>query len=162
MTKTSFSELLQKKAESYGAEARKNKALIDDWVEAIAKLFAQIREWLAVSDPTKILYLEDRKTEVNEPNVGRYQAPRLDIRAFDKWVGIIPKARKTIKTARPPQAGAPERATGRVDMTDEILRYVLYRYPVDGKDTWFIEGPASDLQPLTKEQFEEALASYFQ
>jgi len=99
----------------------------------------------------------------SKPNVGRYQVPRLEIRAFGKWVGIIPKARKTIKTARPPQSGAPERATGRVDITDEIRRYVLYRIPAEGGESWFIEGPSLDPgQPLTQEHFEEALMSYFQ
>jgi hypothetical protein len=158
-----LSELLQKKKESYEAEARKNKALIDEWLEAIGKLFTQIRGWLATSDPAQILQIEERKDEVNEPNVGRYQAPRLEIRAFGKWVGVIPKARKTVKTARPPRPGAPEQATGRVDITDEVRRYVLYRFTGDGVDSWSIENTDTGvLQPLTQDLFEEALMSYLQ
>lgn len=163
MARSSFSELLQKKKESYDAEATKNKEIIDEWVQAVGKLFTQFRSWLAVSDPTQILRVEEAKTDVNEPNVGRYQAPRLDIRAFGKWVGIIPKARKTVGTARPPQSGAPAQATGRVDITDEVRRYVLYRFGLNDEDSWFIEGPSSDSpQKLTEELFEEALMSYFQ
>ena len=163
MATSPLSELLLKKKESYEAEARKNKELIDEWVGAVNKLFAEIREWLAASDPAQILQIADGKEEVNEPNVGRYQAPRLEIRAFGKWVGIIPKARKTVKVARPPRPDAPDRATGRVDITDEVRRYVLYRFSGDGTDSWSIEGPDTDvLQPLTQGLFEEALMSYFQ
>ena len=163
MATSSLSELLQRRRESYEAEAKKNKELIDEWVEAVGKLLTQLRAGLATSDPDQILQIEERKEEVDEPNVGRYQAPRLEIRAFGKWVGIIPKARKTVKTARPPRSDAPDRATGRVDITDEVRRYVLYRFSGDGRDSWSIEGPDTDaLPPLTQGLFEEALMSYFQ
>ena len=39
--------------------------------------------------------------------------------------GIIPKARKTVGVASPPRMSAPQRATGRVDITDELRRFVL-------------------------------------
>ncbi len=52
MTKSALSELLQKKAESYDAETRKNKEIIDEWVEAVRKLFEQLQNWLAASDPS--------------------------------------------------------------------------------------------------------------
>lgn len=163
MAMSSFSELLLQKQERYEAEAAKNGAIIDEWVRAVDSLFAKLREWLSNADPNRILQVEEVKTEVNEPNMGRYFAPRLNIRAFGKWVGIIPKARKTVGTARPPQPGAPDAATGRVDITDEVRRYVLYRFDRNGEDSWFIEGPSSDsLQDLTQGQFEEALMSYFQ
>lgn len=162
MTKSSLSELLQSKAENYAVEARKNKIVIDEWVEALEKLFVQLQGWLTDADPTKILQVEKTAKVMDEPNLGRYPAPYLNIKAFGQWVGIIPKARKTIKTARPPQAGAPERATGRVDITDEVRRFVLYRFTNDGgADSWFIEGPAQAMEPLTQERFEEALMSYF-
>lgn len=162
MSRSSLSELLQKRQESYEAEAIKNKEIIDEWVDAVGRLFTELKSWLAASDPKKILEVEEVKTEIHESNLGHYRAPRLNIRAFGKWVGVIPKARKTVGEARPPQAGAPERATGRVDITDEIRRYVLYRFDLNGPDSWFIEGPtSSSLNKLTPELFEEALMSYF-
>lgn len=162
MSSSTFSELLQRKKESYDAEAVKNKELIGEWSDSVSKLFAQLRDWLNVSDPTKVLDIEESMTEVHEPNVGRYKIPRLNIRAFGKWVGIIPKARKTVGAARPPRAAVPPSATGRVDITDELRRYVLYRFGQNGSESWFIEGPTSDApEELTKERFEEALMSYF-
>jgi hypothetical protein len=163
MTRSSLGELLQKKAETYEAETKRNKEMIDEWVASVRRLFEQLRCWLAESDPSRILQVEDGETDISEPNVGRYRAPRLEIRAFGKWVGVIPKARKTIKTARPPQQAAPERATGRVDITDELRRYVLYRFGTEGAESWCIEGPSSGTcQPLTRERFEEAMMSYFE
>jgi hypothetical protein len=163
MTRTSLNDVLQRRKESYEAEAVKNKDIIDEWVQAIGRLFAQLREWMVVLDPQRILKIEEGKTEINEPNIGRYHAPRLDIRGLGKWVGIIPKARKTVGAARPPRPDAPAQATGRVDITDEIRRYVLYRFEYQDEDSWFIEGPSSDApEELTQERFEEALMSYFQ
>jgi hypothetical protein len=159
---TTFSEFLRQKAENYEVEAAKNKEIVSEWQEAIVKLFTQLRTWLAASDPGKILKIDEEQTDVTEPRLGRYKVPRLEIRALGKWIGIIPKARKTVKTARPPQSSAPERATGRVDITDEVTRYVLYRFLEDGKEKWIIEGPGpGDPRDLTQQVFEDALMSYF-
>jgi hypothetical protein len=162
VTRSTLSELLQERRESYEAESTRNKELIAEWVQAIERLFAQLCAWLETADPERILQVEKVNVEVHEPNVGHYLAPRLNIRAFGKWIGIIPKARKTVGTARPPRPGAPAHATGRVDITDEIRRYVLYRFEGEEDGSWFVEGPLDDsLKILTQELFEEALMSYF-
>ena len=162
MTTSTLGELLEKKAESYRSEAEQNKLIIDDWSEAISRLHSDIKGWLSASDPKGILKIEEKHTDIVEPNVGTYVAPRLDFQAFGKWVGLIPKALRTIKSARPPRADAPVRATGRVDLTDELVRYVLYRFTDTDGDSWFIEGPNDGLQALTRERFEQALMGYFQ
>ena len=71
----------------------------------------------------------------------------------------------------------PQRAEGRVDITDELRRYVLYRFREDGRDVWVIDGldrgyeekpgqiqyiPRSEQRPLDREAFERALMSYLQ
>jgi hypothetical protein len=87
----------------------------------------------------------------------------VDLHAFEKWIGIIPKARKTIATAHPPQKSVPERAIGRVDITDEILRYVLYRFRQDdGSDVWLIDDLRSEKnpKPFDQQAFEAVLMSY--
>ena len=102
--------------------------------------------------------------EVTEPGLGRYSISRWNLQAFGKWVGLIPKARKTVKRAAPQQTGAPEQATGRVDITNEIRRYVLYRFGNGTDEQWFMDDTAanSELQPLTADRFESALLGYFQ
>lgn len=175
---TTFKEFLQRKAEKLQAEIQAGEATVDEWRSAIEKLFARIRGWLRESDPDGLIQIEEGQEEVSEPGLGRYRVPRLDLRAFGKWIGIIPKARKTVGKAIPPQKSAPERAEGRVDITDELRRYVLYRFRENAEDQWLIDGldqgggflaelpaepgPMRPIQakPLDREVFETALMSY--
>jgi len=161
---TSLREFLKQKATLYAAESEKNRELIEEWQAAVERLFTLLEGWLRAVDPDGFIEHERSQIEVAEPGLGRYPISRLNLRAFGNWVGLIPKARKTIKTASPPQGDVPERATGRVDITDEIRRYVLYRFTRDDRDEWYIDDTATDsgLQPLTPERFESALLSYFQ
>jgi hypothetical protein len=155
---TAFQEFLRQQAEKY--QDKVIKATLEDWREAIQRLFAQLRAWLAEADPEGIIHIKEGKLEINEPSLGRYDVPRLDLHAFGKWVGIIPKARKTVGSATPPQRSAPERADGRVDITDELRRYVLYRFRQDSRDVWLIDDLNSEAKPLDQGAFESALMSY--
>ena len=157
---TAFKEFLRQQAEKHQAEARAGKATLDEWRAAIEQLFAQVRAWLKESDPEGVIEIEEGHQDVTEQGLGRYRVPSLNLRAFGKWIGIIPKARKTVGTAKPPQKSAPERAAGRVDITDELRRYVLYRFRDDGREVWVIDDLHSDSKPLDKEAFEKALMSY--
>jgi hypothetical protein len=65
-----------------------------------------------------------------------------------------------VGTAHPAQQSAPQRAAGRVDITDELRRYVLYRFPQDGRDLWLIDDLESEPKPLNQEALERALMSY--
>jgi hypothetical protein len=157
-----FTEFLREQAAKYAVEAERGKAVVDEWRTAIEQLFDRIRGWLAEADPEGIIQVEQRQHELTENGLGRYKVPRLDLRGLGKWIGIIPRARNTVGTARPPQRAIPERATGRVDITDEIRRYALYRFPTeDGADEWLIDDLRSDApKPLDRQAFEVALMSY--
>jgi hypothetical protein len=174
---TEFKEFLRQQAEKHQAEVEAGKATVDEWRAAIERLFAQMRAWLRESDPEGVIEIAEGKQDVTEPGLGRYRVPRLDLRVFGKWIGIIPKARKTVGTAKPPQKSAPQRAAGRVDLTDELRRYVMYRFQEDNRDVWLIDGlergyeekawpgqvqyiPRSEPRPLDQEAFERALMSY--
>lgn len=164
MMSTSLSDFLKLKAAQYAHEGEKNKRVIEEWQHAVARLFVTLERWLAAADPDQVIQHDRSEIEVTEPGLGRYRVSRLNIRAFGKWVGLIPKARMTVKRAAPQQRGAPEEATGRVDITDEIRRYVLYRFAEGENEEWFMDDTAanSELQPLDKDRFESALLSYFQ
>jgi hypothetical protein len=173
---TTFGEFLEQQAQKYQAEVGDGKAIVDEWRSAIERLFAQLRQWLNESDPKGHIEIEERQQEITEPGLGRYRVPRLDLRALGKWIGIIPKARRTVGTAQPPRKSAPERAEGRVDITDELRRYVLYRFREGDHDVWLIDGlergyeekamsgivppPRSEPRVLDQEAFEQALMSY--
>lgn len=160
---TTFTEFLREQAAKREATIQSGKVVVEEWRTAVEQLFARIRGWLADSDPDGIIQIEQKEHETTEKGLGRYRVPRLDLRVLDKWIGIIPKARKTVVSARPPQKSAPERerATGRVDITDELRRYVLYRFPQDGAgDLWLIDDLRSEPKLLDQQAFETALMSY--
>jgi hypothetical protein len=176
---TTFKQFLHEQAKQHQAEANAGKATVDEWRSAIERLFGQFREWLKESDPDGVIEIEESGQDVNEPGLGRYRVPRLNLRVFGKWIGIIPKARRTVGSAKPPQKSAPERADGRVDITDELRRYVLYRFRQGDDDVWLIDGldqgydvsekawsgqvqysPRSEPRRLDQEAFEKALMSY--
>jgi len=159
---TSFKEFLRQQAEKHQAEVRAGKASVEEWRAAIDRLFTQIRAWLAESDPEGIIEIKEGKQRLTESGLGRYEVPRLDLHAFGQWIGIIPKARKTVGVATPPQRSVPKRSAGRVDITDELRRYVLYRFQEEGGDVWLIDDLQSELKPLDQEQFERALKSYLE
>ena len=161
-------------------QAKKNqdgKAVIEEWRSSIERLFSQIREWLKVSDPDGVIEIDENEEYVNEPGLGRYRVPRLNLRVLGKWIGIIPKARRTVGSAKPPQKSVPERADGRIDITDELRRYVLYRFREGERDVWIIDEneyeektwpgqvqyvPMPKTKPLDQESFEKTLMSYLQ
>jgi hypothetical protein len=160
---TAFTDFLREQAAQHDAEVQAGRATADEWRAAVIQLFERIRSWLTQSDPNGVIQIEESQHEVTEKGLGRYRVPRLNLCAFGKWIGIIPKARNTIASAQPPQRSAPERATGRVDITDEVRRYVLYRFRNDGAgDLWMIDDPASKAppKPLDQQGFAAALVSY--
>ena len=157
---TAFKDFLGQQAEKHRAQVIAGKATVEEWHAAIERLFDQLRAWLKESDPEGVIEIEQGHQDVTEPGLGRYRVPRLNLRAFGKWIGIIPKARRTVGTATPPQKSAPQRAAGRVDITDELRRYVLYRFQEDGGDVWLIDDLESGAKPLDQEAFERALMSY--
>lgn len=162
---TSLREFLNQRATQYLAERERNRRLVEDWKATVSRLLTQLEKWLGAADPNGLIEHDRSQVEVSEPGLGRYSTDRLNLRAFGKWVGVIPKARKAVRRAAPHQPRAPEQATGRVDITDEIRRYVLYRIGEGEQEQWVVDDTASgtgELQPLTADRFESALLSYFQ
>ena len=157
---TDFKDFLRQQAEKYQTEVTAGKTDVEDWRAAVERLFAQIRAWLKDSDPQGFIEIKESLQNITEPGLGRYQVPRLDLSTFRQWIGIIPKARRTMATATPPRKSVPEQAAGRVDITDEVRRYILYRFREDGQDEWMIDDLESEPKPFDREAFEKALMSY--
>src|SRR5262245_2831875 len=105
-----FRDFLRQQAEKHQAEVTAGKATVEEWQEAIQALFAQMLAWLAEPNSDGVIQIKEGKQDITEPSLGHYEAPRLDLHAFGKWVGIIPKARNTVASAKPTQKSAPERA----------------------------------------------------
>jgi hypothetical protein len=157
---TSFTEFLREQAEKRKAELSERKAILDEWTESLKQLYSKMREWLRSSDPDGILVVKDETWDAEEEGLGKYKVPCLDIRGLGRWIGIVPKARYTVATAHPPQKTTPERAAGRVDITNEVRRYILYRFRGEEGDTWLVDDQKNPLRILDQPAFEAALMSY--
>ena len=68
MATMTLSEFLQKNADQYEAEAAKNREVVREWQEALPRLFATIRGWIAESDPKGFIEVSESKTDVREPS----------------------------------------------------------------------------------------------
>lgn len=157
---TTFTEFLREQASKRKAFSAERDEVIKEWTEALGRLYLTVREWLRTSDPDGILSVDEAAWELNEEGLGKYCVPRLDIRGLGRWVALVPKARYTIATAHPPQKVSPERAAGRVDITNEVRRFILYRFRDEGGDTWIIDDQKNPLRVLDQQAFEAALMSY--
>src|SRR5258708_1596112 len=79
---TSFTEFLRQEAEKHQAEVIAGEATVAEWREAVQHLFAQMRAWLKASDPDGIIRVKESNREINEPGLGRYEVPSLELRVF--------------------------------------------------------------------------------
>ena len=159
MTET-FTDFLRDRAAKYNAKRADRDAVVAEWREALAQLYDRLRRCLSNADPDGILTVTEGQRKINEQGLGVYTVPSLNIDGLGEWVGIVPKARYTVGTVTPPQKSTPERAAGRVDITDEVRRYILYRVSGGGGDTWLIDDTNGNVKPLDDATFLDALKSY--
>jgi hypothetical protein len=158
-----FTQFLRNAAKERDWNPKANREMIRDWQESVERLFAQIRTWLDEADPDGLIGIDEIRTDIREPYLGRYLMPKLQLSILDQVIGIIPKARNAIGHATPRLYATPEKAQGRVDMTDELRRYILYRFIEDGQDVWnILDFNSQRDKRLDQNSFEEALMSYLQ
>lgn len=176
---TNLKDFLHEQAEKYRVQAETNKVEITEWRAAVSNLNEQIKNWLKDSDTDNVVEFQESDKEMTEPGLGRYRVPRLNVRILDKWIAVLPKARRTALKARP-TANSPEmQSQGRVDITDDLRRFVLFRFHVGDRDVWLIDSPEhgfdatekvwpgeiryvprSERRELNRETFEKIVMSY--
>ena len=155
-----FTEFLREQAEKRKIEVEGRKSIVIEWTDSLKRLYSMMQDWIRSSDPDGILKFEEDEWEIEEEGLGKYKVPRLDIRGLGRWVGVVPKSRYTIASAYPPQKSSPERASGRVDITNEVRRFILYRFRVEDGDLWMMDDQKNPLCVLDQATFETALMSY--
>ncbi len=158
MTST-FTEFLRERAATMEGGGVKAEAVINEWREAVSRLLGQIRTWIKEADPDGILSIQEGERELNEQGLGRYTVPKLNICGLGTWVGVLPVSRYVVPPSSSKRdASGPD--AGRVDMTDEARRHVLYRARENGQDVWYIDGPDGWPGVFDRGAFEAALMSY--
>ena len=157
---TTLTDFLREKAAHEAHHQRSREEQLSDWRQAVEKLLNRICDWLKQADPNGVIDIKKSETRINEEGLGRYQIPGLVLSAFGRSMMVMPKARFTIATVELPHRSTPERASGRVDLTDDTNRIILHRFRGDDGDIWMIEDIAGKPRLFDQNEFESALMSF--
>jgi hypothetical protein len=178
MKMTTFQEFLEKHAEQQRSREKRERR--EEWIAAAGRLVKQIRAWLAESDPKQVLEVLAFDVQRSEPDLGTYTIPSLKIGLGDASVRVEPVGRNAmgIIGARAgsglgaagwsgsglgteggvaAQVPVGARAEGRVDLTDGIRRYILYRTLMDGQENWYALDERFQPAPLDRGRLEAML-----
>jgi hypothetical protein len=150
---TSFQEFLHKKAEEQDQPSRRERR--DEWIEAVGRLIRQIDAWLDEADPEGILDRIDVPFDKAEVGLGAYTIHGLKIGVGDLTVRVIPVARNVVGSSRILGDGA--QLAGRVDISDGIKKYVLWRVIKDGAESWEVLDERFGAAPLDRARMESIL-----
>jgi hypothetical protein len=161
---TSFQEFLRQKVE--GSDWKNRKRLRSDWLDALNRLLAQIREWLREADPEGVLEFVTYEVERVEERLGVYDAPALQIRLNTESADILPVGRfvalpftiQNLLSVPSNQQAWGHLSGGRVDITDGERKHILLRSLQDGQDRWYavMKGEISPL-PFDRARLEAIL-----
>jgi hypothetical protein len=149
-----FQDFLQRKASEHHHAERREKR--EEWISAVRRLLDDIRSWLAESDPDRLLDVISYDVERWEPGLGSYTIQALTIGVGDTAVKVVPVGRDAVGLVSA-QGDAGARAEGRVDITDGVRKYILYRTFRDGQQQWHVLNADFHPVPLTRAALENVL-----
>jgi hypothetical protein len=113
--------------------------------------------WIQESDPKGLLIIERMELARTEPRLGTYTAPALKISLGDAAVRVVPMGRDVRGSYRNDE-GTERRYEGRVDITDGLRKYVLYRIADEGSQAWIVIGNSGSPKRFDRAQLEAILS----
>ncbi|MDB5310965.1 MAG: hypothetical protein JWO38_5167 [Gemmataceae bacterium] len=162
-----LTEYLKTEAEHLRAEAGNQSRAVEEWTAAVRALFGKLQQWLAEADSeSRLLTVREMVAEPQEPRLGVYATPALEVRLGSRKAMIVPRARYVLATIKAPDK-EPQRADGLVEIKDGASAdWYLFRLKSDNGDEWFIQNATAWnaalnrhglVDPLDRERFEAAL-----
>jgi hypothetical protein len=155
VTETGFKEWLEKRAQEVNQPERVRRR--SEWIAALDQFREQVTSWIHESDPKGHLIIERMEVERTEPRLGTYMAPALKISLGDAAVRVVPMGRDVRGSYRN-EGGTECRYEGRVDITDGVRKYVLYRIADEGSQAWVISGDSGSSKRFDRAQLEAILS----
>ena len=152
----SFKEWLAEEEERGRTRTQRAK-LIEDWTDSVSDLFAQMIRWLAEDDTGKLFLVETGKLKKDEQGIGFYEVAVIRLSLSSRFVDLIPIGRNIVGgIGKHGDLGF--RSEGRVDMTNGVDKFMLYRaITQNGKEWMIVDDEDYEVRSLTKATFEEAL-----
>jgi len=157
-------DLLKAEGERYRSEKAKRQQTLQEWLDLLNGLFAEVDTWLKASDPDGLLEVAAESTVITDPALGEYKAPMRRITLGKTSVEVVPRARYVIASIQPP-GEQPVRAHGLVEIRSRgWASHGLYQLP-GGR--WYIYAlslptnvpEATPVEPLDADRVEAAIAS---
>jgi hypothetical protein len=129
-----------------------------EWVAAVDRLNQQITAWLTSADPDHvILEVRDTPCQRREEGIGTYIARGLIITAGRRELRLEPIARNVAGPLSSTGIIHVSRAYGRVDLTDGLQKYMIFRVEKVPDDRWnIIEQDGFRMRAFDQAAFEEA------
>jgi hypothetical protein len=156
----SLKEFLESEADKLRSEQAAALTERQEWIAAVERLLAQIKEWLGEADTKEILRIEEAPLRLSEQGLGTYEIPALTIGLGTREVRIKPVARFVAAPLRSTGIIHVPRAYGRVDLTNGLDRYMIFRTELEPDDRWImIEQNEPLMEPLDRKSFEAAFQS---
>ena len=135
----------------------------NEWIQAVERLINQLKEWLTASDPQHILEFFEDTVQRRESDVGVYLVKRLVIRLEAQEVQVVPIARNVIGPVTTSGATHTGRSHGRVDMTNGVNKFLLFRTQAEPSDRWIIVSDDTYVaRDLDRASFDAAMQSLLQ
>lgn len=160
---TSLREFLDEKAERLQAEVSKAQAIRAEWVEAVARLRAQIRAWIAEADTGRILRLLPDMVSIHEEMIGDYRIDTLSIELGPRRVRVEPIARFALGPLASTGVMHVNRTFGRVDLTNGLEKRMLFRTAKHPDGPWIIvQEDGYRVEEFNQRAFEVAIQSLFE
>jgi hypothetical protein len=153
----SLKEFLTSEAEKLRSEQSEAVSKREEWVASVERLIAEMKEWLGQADTERVLMIDESPIRVGERGLGTYEVPALTIGLGTREVRVKPVARVVSAPLRATAMMQVPRAYGRVDMTNGLDRYLIFRVEKEAADRWTIveqDGPL--VEPFNRKSFESA------
>ncbi len=160
---STLQEFLKQRAEHLSASFPEKVKIQNDWIQAVDRLLNQIKQWLKDADPQAILDVFEESVDRRESGVGVYQVHSLRIRLEAQEVRVIPIARNVLGPVSSSGTIHKGRSFGRVDMTNGVSKFLLFRTDVEPSDRWIIvDEDAYVPRDLDRGTFDAAMQSLLQ
>jgi hypothetical protein len=156
----SLKEFLAGEAEKLRTEQSEAMKTRDEWISSVDRLFAQIKDWLQQADEGRILMIQEASFPISEQGIGTYEIPSLTMGVGMREVRVRPVARFVAAPLRSSGTIYIPRAYGRVDMSNGLDKFMIFRTEKDPIDHWTITGQDSyQVDRFDRNAFESAFKS---
>lgn len=153
-------DFLDQRARGLSSEQAELERKRDEWISAIDRLRQQVRCWIEQADTGRILRVEDEVRKHREPGLGFYECTGLSIELGRRKVELAPVSRFSSGAGNRPSFIGVSPAFGRVDLTNGLVDYQIFRVEKEPVDRWMMLEPfTTELVTFARDSFEEALKS---